>query len=388
MRWFAVVGGIGALLSVAGMAIADGWRVPTASPPYAPPGCATPGMPAPMPSTSPGTPPITMPGTAPGTQPGTAPTDTPAPTETAGAAAGEAGAGELGSAAPGMIGDLLSVGQLNSSFLNSSSSSSSSRINSYRALLVNVNALKITENESARPQDRVYFNYNYFNNVGSGFPGGSTFDVHRETFGFERTMMDGSASIGARLPILIQDGGGSGGSIDGFGDLSVVFKWAPYLDNTTGNVLSTGMVITAPTGRDITLLDGTNRNPWFFQPYVGGIWNADSFYVTGFTAVIIPSEAQLPTFFTNDIGIGYRLYQSNEGALTSVIPTIEGHLTAPLNHSGIMSGPTGFPDVYDLTAGFHFGLYNRAYLTLAAAAPLTGPRPYDYELIAQINFRW
>jgi hypothetical protein len=322
-------------------------------------------------------------------QPGTTPTDT------SGTGLGEAGSGSDASAAPTMIGDLLHVGQINSGF-SSGSPTSSARISrsgndlsAARAFYVNVSAFKIAENESPRPQNRVFFNYNYFNNVGGsiGVPG-TGFDVHRETAGFEMTMLDGTASIGARLPMFIQDGNPGGGSIDGFGDLSVILKWAPYLDNTTGNVLSTGLVMTAPTGRDIGLADGTTRNPWIFQPWVGGIWNADALYVLGFSSVIIPTEAQLPTLFSNDLGFGYRIYQSNDGAITSIIPTIEGHLTVPLNHSGSDTFPSGFPDIFDMTAGVHIGLWNRAYLTLAAATPLTGPRPYDFELIAQFNFRW
>jgi hypothetical protein len=61
MRWFAFVGGVGVLLgSLAGSANADGWRSGSYSP-YtpsysAPPGCATPGNTAPIPSTTPSTP--------------------------------------------------------------------------------------------------------------------------------------------------------------------------------------------------------------------------------------------------------------------------------------------------------------------------------------------
>jgi hypothetical protein len=256
-------------------------------------------------------------------------------------------------------------------------------------LIVNASSFKIGENESVLPQNRVYFNYNYFNNVGAAFNApGTGFDVHRETFGFETTMMDGAASIGLRLPILVQDGNAAGGSLDGFGDVSLVFKWAAWRDHDSGSALAAGMVITAPTGRDITLEDDTHRNPWLFQPYVGGYFNCESLYVLMFTALIVPSESQLATLFTNDIGVGYRVYHNCDGALSDIIPTIEGHLTAPINHRGTDTGVAGFPDIYDITAGFHIGLFNRAYLTLASSIPITGPRPYDFELLAQLNFRW
>jgi hypothetical protein len=311
--------------------------------------------------------------------------------ETAGGAAGEAGSSAAASAAPTMIGDLLSVGQVNSFFSSSSSPSSRSshNLSGARALLVNASSFKISENESVLPQTRVYFNYNYFNNVGAslGAPG-TGFDVHRETFGAEYAMADNTMSIGLRLPILIQDGNVRGGSIDGIGDLSMVFKWAGLRDPDSGSAFGGGLVITAPTGRDLTLDDDTHRNPWFIQPYIGGQYNAESFYFLMFTAVIIPTESQLPTLFTNDIGVGYRIYQNCDGALSAIIPTIEGHLTAPINHRGADTPVVGFPDIYDVTAGCHFGLFNRAYLTLATSIPVTGPRPYDFELLAQLNFRW
>jgi hypothetical protein len=43
------------------------------------------------------------------------------------------------------------------------------------------------------------------------------------------------------------------------------------------------------------------------------------------------------------------------------------------------------PDQFTLTAGVHIGLWNRAWLTLAAATPVSGPRTNDFEIIAQFN---
>src|SRR5262249_42311373 len=46
---------------------------------------------------------------------------------------------------------------------------------------------KIAENESPRPQDRVFLSYNYFNDTSTAFSGLPHSDLHRETFGFEKT---------------------------------------------------------------------------------------------------------------------------------------------------------------------------------------------------------
>ncbi len=390
MRWFALFGGIGVLVvSMAGPAHADGWRSPGSYTPYTPsytvpPGCATPSMPSTStPSTIPGTPPSTTPSTPPGTSPAT---PTPASSfDTASSAMGEAGSDAVGSAAPTMIGDLLGGGEGITRITRSSSGQSHS-VNISRGVLVSAGSFKISDNESPRPQDRVFFNYNYFNNA-STF-GGSSFDLHRETFGFESTVLDGNASFGARLPVLLKDGSGGGG-IDGIGDLSLILKYAAYNDKITGNVLSGGLVVTIPTGRDLYLADGTNIHAWLIQPWVGGIWNQNDFYLLGFSSMIIPTETKDAALLSNDFGVGYRAYQCNSGTLTSITPTIEGHLTNALNHNGVDSGLTGFPDaVFTVTAGVHFGLWNQATLTVAGAVPVSGPRPDDFEIIVQFNLKF
>ena len=73
--------------------------------------------------------------------------------------------------------------------------------------------------------------------------------------------------------------------------------------------------------------------------------------------------------------------------ITALIPTIEAHITTPLNHRQ----PTDVfttPDLVALTAGMHIGLGSRSMLTLGATAPVTGPRPWNVEAVAQFNFRF
>jgi hypothetical protein len=99
-------------------------------------------------------------------------------------------------------------------------------------------AEKMSENDSPRPQDRVFGNYNYYNNVRK------VIDVHRETVGFEKTFLNGNASIGLRLPFF-QDVA-PGFSEGDPGDLSIRLKYAWI--NDPGTVISTGLAITTPTG--------------------------------------------------------------------------------------------------------------------------------------------
>src|SRR5262249_40263510 len=109
-------------------------------------------------------------------------------------------------------------------------------------------AFKITENESPRPQDRVYVTYNGYSNINPGMNmGQGQENVHREVLGFETTFLNGDASIGMRLPFAEITGDPQVRHQD-IGDLTTVFKYAFVNDCDTGNVLSGGLVLTLPTG--------------------------------------------------------------------------------------------------------------------------------------------
>jgi hypothetical protein len=241
--------------------------------------------------------------------------------------------------------------------------------------IVSRGSFKISENESPRPQDRFYFGYNYFADV--SIPGSSDFQLHRETFGFEKTFLDGSASFGMRLPVIQQ--GGSFGS-DDVADLSFILKYAFYDDRATGNLLSGGLVVTAPTGPSITLDDGSSLHSTLLQPYLGWIWARDRFYTLGFAEVVVPTDSRDVTFGAVDTGIGYRVSDL-------FIPTFEAHVNTAFNHRGFEDSPIGFADSVVLTSGFH-SIIGRALFTLGVAVPVTGPRVYDVEAIAQFNFRF
>src|SRR5262249_9784990 len=73
-------------------------------------------------------------------------------------------------------------------------------------LAPSVRVLKISENQSPRPQDRVFFTFDYFANVNGPLNerlGAPIRDirVYRYIFGVEKTFDDGNASIGIRLPL-------------------------------------------------------------------------------------------------------------------------------------------------------------------------------------------
>jgi hypothetical protein len=255
-------------------------------------------------------------------------------------------------------------------------------------------SFKITENESPRPLDRVFINYEYYNHLLTGPASNGDVstvhpNLHRETFGFEKTLFDSRASFGLRVPLFqTVDSGGALQSSD-VGDLTFIGKFAFFDNRSTGNLLSGGLAVTAPTGPDEILADGSRLHSTLLQPYLGYVFTAGQFYLEGFTAVIVPTDSRDVTLFTEDIGVGYHLFDGpRDTFIRQITPTFELHLTDPLDHRGL-NNPSGlgFPDILILTTGAHLEL-SRAILTLGAAVPVTGPKVFDIEAIAQLNWRF
>jgi hypothetical protein len=241
-------------------------------------------------------------------------------------------------------------------------------------------AEKMSENDSPRPQDRVFGNYNYYNNVLN------VIDVHRETFGFEKTFLNGDASVGLRLPFF-QDVG-RGFHEGDVGDLSLRLKFA--LINNPGAVISTGIAVTAPTGPVPTVAifqpNGTldEVHPWQLQPFVGYLWGRGQFYFHGFTSVMVPTESRDVTVLYNDLGVGYRIDLGSRW-LRAVIPTVEAHINTPLNHRSAPPFPR-FVDSVNITGGSHFLLGERFSLGVGVCVPVTGPRLFDVEALCNLNW--
>jgi hypothetical protein len=248
--------------------------------------------------------------------------------------------------------------------------------------------IKIEENESPRPVDRVYFNYDFFGDITRVFPGVPLANLSRETYGFELTFLNGDASIGLRMNSL-QTTGDSTLAGDVFGDLTVITKYAFINDRETGNVLSGGLAITAPTGPEAIQVNGPRINPTLLQPYSGFIYNWEQAYAQGFSSLVIPTDSRDALIGTASLSLGYWLYRTaDSGALiTYVIPVVEGHSTFAFNHRGLNQPQIGFPDEFVLTNGVHIGL-GKANLALGVAVPLTGPKVFDIEALAQLNWRF
>jgi hypothetical protein len=262
-------------------------------------------------------------------------------------------------------------------------------------------AYKISENEGPRPVDRVYVSYNFFHDINPSLsvPGLPIINVHRQTFGIEKTFLDGDASIGLRLP-LIQITGPSNLDRATVGDLSVILKFAlinnpfqPTSDGSLlgGEVLSTGIVITAPTGgaAAFTAQDPI-IHPTLIQPFIGGIKTFRNSYFQFISSIAVPTDSRDTTYMFNTMQYGYLLYRNPTGdrIVNSITPIAELHVNTPFNNRPFNRLPIGATDIISTTVGASLGIGSRSSLNVGTNVPISGPRPYTIESIIQLNVRF
>jgi hypothetical protein len=267
-------------------------------------------------------------------------------------------------------------------------------------LYPSIRGFRISEDESPRPEDRIYLGFNYFDDVNAAINRRIGADVHhirvyRETLGGEKTFLGGDASIGFRLPLDSLDADSGIGSINGshtdIGDLSVILKYAFWQNRDTGSLASAGLMVTVPTGpNSFAGSHVTTFNDTILQPWIGGIWALGDWYVHGFSSIDIATDSHDVTYWFNDIGVGYFLYKDsgNNRRVTAVVPTLEVHLTDPLNHRGAfrLTDLAATSDVVDITAGVTVELNHRSTLALGFVTPVTGPKPFSWEVLVQLNY--
>ncbi len=110
----------------------------------------------------------------------------------------------------------------------------------------------------------------------------------------------------------------------------------------------------------------------------------------GFAAVDVPTDSNDVLLMYKDMSVRYFLYTSPAppAALVSALaPVIEGHMTTPLNHRGVLhtTDPAGTPDLFDLTAGVDVQVFDWGAARVGFVRPLTGPRLFDYEVLSQLR---
>ncbi len=271
------------------------------------------------------------------------------------------------------------------------------------AVIPSVRGFKIAENQSPQPQDRIYFSFNYFDNLNQKVNQQlnsplNQFKAYRYSLGLEKTVLDGRASVGLRMPIdnlsLNSRIAGLGGTSTSVGDLAAIFKYALYSDRDAGRLLSAGLLLNMPTGpRNFAGARGL-RSPhnFAFQPFLGYFYTMGSAYFQGFTSIDVPTNPNDVTIFYQDLAIGYYVYRAEnlDQFITAIAPTFETHINVPLNHANAynIKDPAGSYTWVDLTFGANFQIRRRSLFSMAIVEPITGPRPFNLEALAQFNIRF
>ena len=222
------------------------------------------------------------------------------------------------------------------------------------ALAPSVRAFKISENQSPRPQDRVFFSFNFFENVNQsvnkafGSPV-TNMRVYRYVWGVEKTFNNGMGSVGIRLPLntLTADSTRpkqfSTPTSTSLNDLSVYAKYILCQNVKTGSLVSVGMLIAPrPARGDVRQQQVHPADP--HERTCNRSWptsttSGEKFYVQGFSAYQTPVNPRDVMLAFNDVVFGYYLYQSQDPDrfLTGVVPVFEVHTNIPLNHRGVFS---------------------------------------------------
>lgn len=247
---------------------------------------------------------------------------------------------------------------------------------------------KVTENDSPRPTTRAYVGYYFYDNVfkSLGGPNVPRMRLHQEIFGYEQAFLDRRASVGIRMPYNQFTSPGFFNDT-GIGDLTLITKVALYDDRATGNLFSTGLLVTVPTGQRPfpSSTTGDKIGGSLLQPFVGYVVRNGPWYAQGFSSLIVPTDNRDVTVFSNDLQVGYQLYRNPTTPVSGVIPTFEVHVNTPLNHRGPRSEPVGFVDQVTMLGGTQILLHERSGIGIGVGAPVTGPRPFSLQTTVQLN---
>lgn len=282
--------------------------------------------------------------------------------------------------------------------------------------------IKISENCSPLPVDRVFFDYNHFENA-LVTANNDTISLNRYTVGVEKTFLDGFGSVEFKMPwdaglaatqnvdVSTPDNQGTF-----FGALPVTTKFLLFQNNYWA--ASAGVAVGLPTLPDVGLRSRSNNiNVFNDSTHVAPFWGLlltpnDRWFSITFMQFDFDTNGDRVTGNGNDLGrlrdptlmyvdssIGYWLFYDQQGVrgagyLTGMAPILELHYTKTLNNAmgiqNFIQPQSNAINVLNLTAGLFFKLGSSAGLTVAGVAPLrTSPadKQFDAEVLVQFN-RW
>jgi hypothetical protein len=279
--------------------------------------------------------------------------------------------------------------------------------------------VKLSENGSPQPRNRVFFNYNYFNDVIAGLG-----DVNRYSLGVESTYWNGIGSFELRLPVAAtmsntQVVEAIGGRETELGNLSLFWKHVLY--QTDRGLISGGCGVGAPTARDARLIlrDGTEllrieNQAVHLQPFIAAMSApTERFFWQTFVQFDLDLNGnttygdllgqdlrrlgviQDANLLFVDVSTGYRIYENPYACLVrNAYAIAELHYSTTLQDEDSISangflieGFTRRFDVLNTTLGVDFRLRDRINVRPAMTIPLrtNDDRHFDYEASVQVN---
>ncbi len=245
-------------------------------------------------------PPIPAPLTPAPANPATANAAAPSDSEFAFAGLPSGGAAANASA-PYMIGDFFAgSGQIVLTTKNSTGSTS--RVVGQIPNAGGSGLVKVSEDNSVFPIDRVFFNYNYFDNAILA-PNGRVIDVNRYTPGFEKTFWDRQASLEVRIPFASTESpdinlqGKPNDMATVFGNMEATLKFLLWKNDDWA--AAAGVAFNLPTARDTRIF--TAGGPATFtienestrvQPYFGVVFTpSKQWFIQTFVEFDVPCTA-------------------------------------------------------------------------------------------------
>lgn len=326
----------------------------------------------------------------------------------------------LGATTPEMMGDFFGPGSGTSVFYRQYQEFTTPVPNAGYTL----GRMKLAENSSPIPRDRIFFNYSYF----SGVPlATQPISVNRYSPGFEKTFLDGLCSFEMRTPFgtsLDNDILANGLTSDNqfqFGNLFLTLKGV--LIHRENWLVTAGSSFLLPTAADTRVIDPFTHHEFLrfdnksthIMPYIGGAFipcerlfaqwmvqcdidaNGNPVIATENTVQSQIGTLQDFTLLYTDLSIGYWLYQatgSQRRTVTGIAPVAELHYNRALTAADSVSDAnnqvnqviTDFDNI-NIQVGLIFNIHNNSRLGFGYATPLgnSTDRVFDKEFRATLN---
>ncbi|QDV25554.1 hypothetical protein [Aureliella helgolandensis] len=282
--------------------------------------------------------------------------------------------------------------------------------------------LKIAENFSPVPRDRVFFNYSLFNNVPLTTNGTS---VNRFTPGFEKAFYDGLLSLEVRSPFgatlssdILADGVTDTQHVE-FGNM--LFALKGLMMERKNWLLTSGLSVSVPTADDTRVLagDGTellriSNEAVHVMPFLGMLYTpSDKFFAQGLmqydidvngNSVSVNNGTGLAnigsihdmTFLYLDASLGYWLKNNprdTTNIVTGIAPIMEFHLNRSLSNADtasdgitLVQNPVQEFDNLNILGGLILNIRNRSRLGFGYAVPLGNGSDRVFDSEARVTF--